>query len=371
MKEEKNNKRNKSIIIIVLITIIVILLGVDLLLTKTIQSNKNNKNNPLANTNSKETVKESSDIVAVVNSSSNTRKLYSINSQGKLSSLNNTDVLSIDGLGGRSFDIYKDTLYYIDTDYNLHIVNLVNNKEKKIDLSEDITVEDKLDLYSGKEYLLFVDSDNAYTYHLDSGKIQNINIIKPRFACEYNYYDKDKDIFYYRGYTSDFILKYDVSLNKSEQIISDDYSITPYNSSSKYLVINKDSIIYKYDYQSKKIEKVLDVSNVDIRSIITIKDNSVIYIEGNTIYEKEFSGNPVALASLDLSDKELISTYNIKSEQFSLISKWESVCSTYGSHGTCGEKIESIYMFKYDDNKLIDISNDYKNFGFSDIVLNN
>ncbi len=307
---------------------------------------------------SEKTVEVMKDPLLVYKCIDKSSSLCGINEDGKVKYLNNIDnVLSIDGAGGRSFDVYKETLYYLDTSYVLHIQNFKNKTEDTVELGDKLKAKDYLDVYAGDGYVLMNDEGVGYIYSIDEDTLTQTAIKQDRVAG-YNYFNRNNNTFYYTN--GDSLFAYNV-VTKNNANISGNYKV--YGISEKYsnddnLIFSVDSTYYAYNYNTQKINKVLDNAMAD-DTIIKFDGNIVVYTHQGNILSKSSAKELTVEKDFELPNDGYIDYSGISTNKFALIGVYVVKCSNGEYGGTCGGLLSNVYRYNYKDGSLTDLSEEY------------
>lgn len=266
--------------------------------------------NTIENTidNTIETTKTQSDFCTVIKDSNNV--LYGLKHDG-------TKIKLAETIGAyKNFDVFNNTLYYVDTNYNLHTVTLDNtNKDTNLNITLnqelwDFSVCDsKLILFANGEnfyqeiydlntkesqVLPFTNGNNEYfynklffytdriTYDLSSYNVETKKIEK--ISEEGRILVAKENIILYES--SDTIYKYDILLNKSEELetpkdfFMNQGPIILTENNNIYLLESSNIL---YTYTDNKLTKLIDLTNKDynytVLDIFPINNDTILIAE--------------------------------------------------------------------------------------------
>ena len=318
----------------------------------------NNSNNHLKKT-----------IVAIASFTNQTDRLFGITEKGDIKDYN-IRVLSTDGVGSRSFDVYNNVLYYIDKEYKLHRLNLGNDKENVFDLKDKISDLDRFDIYASDKYVIITDEDEGYAYDYKNNSLKSFYIDSP-YSANMRYFNRKNNTLYYEseGYN---INSYNIDTSEEEYLFSD-YALDGDISNSEYLVYKKESSIYLYNYETKKSFKLMEKTDAN-DTLIKLNGTVMYYTKDNKIMSKNLNGEESILFELEMSSNFLYVAFNrISFDNEVFLETYISPDCSYlenADHGICPPERENVYLFNLNDKKIVDISNNYKELYFDEVVLN-
>ncbi len=297
---------------------------------------------------------EEASIIAIAQKQDNLYQLVSINNEGKVEELKNKDVLSIDGIGGRSFDFYDGKVFYLDHEYNIHIKDLESKDETVDSLKDQIQAEDMLNMYAGKDYVVLVDSNITYVYNINTKEVTKLNL-RVNMVDNAHFNSDNNTLYMHLADRKIHSINLDTKENK---VIAGDYYVNP-ASNNDYLVIsdshhqdNNSQDIYLFDYETSKIQKAVSIIE---GKVIRLNGSTIIYTSEDKIISKPLDGVEREMFKSDNNQDIYYIGASSKDVAIVGILGLPMNCSE-----TCGEEVEKELIFSFKDNKTTELPNGLK-----------
>lgn len=196
----------------------------------------------------------------------------------------------------KNLDVYNNTLYYVDKDYNLHTVSLDGNIT---DTNLNIKLNSNLWNYSvcDSKLILFANGEDFYQeiYDLNTKEVELLPFTNGN--NEYFYNNK----FYYSDRTTYSLSYYNVETKKIEEIAKDGRILV---AKDNIILYESSNTIYKYDIILNKSEELETPENFFMnQGPIILTENNNIYLLDSSDILYTYTNNKLTKL-IDLSNKD-------------------------------------------------------------------